>query len=520
MREHRAADHDLVVVEDPAVERHRDVLRQPPAGERRDLGGGDHADVREHRGVVPLVVVDARRAGAPRDHRPPDEPRERRVVHRLVGAQRDEEVERRDPAAEQLLEQPEQHRHRHRARAVGDDEQHALAVDRERGERVADDRPRLVVGEEAVGATRIRSWRIAYTRCPGAVSPRRDRRAAKAAPPPPGPADSACPVPTRRAGRGRLLRGARRRQDPTGVGPAAHRRRRPETAMSELPAGSTVDILYGRTGLRVPLPAGARATVIGKPALPKLPDPRAAVRDALARPVGAPPFADAGAGAPERLHPDLRHHATRAQPPVPAAADRRHARRRHPARVASPCWSRRDCTGRTRAPSSTTLVGDPWVLADRARREPLRARRRRARRPRRDAGPAHAGQARPPLRRGGPADRDRARRAALHGRLLRRAQGDRARRRARGHDPHVPQRALHGGPGGDPVQPRRQSAARGAARDRADAGRGLRGQHGDRRGARPRPRQLRRSHRKPPRRGGVRGREHAACPWAGALRRC
>jgi len=66
--------------------------------------------------------------------------------------------------------------------------------------------------------------------------------------------------------------------------------------MSELPAGSTVDVLYGRTGLRVPLPAGARATVIGKPALPKLADPRAAVADALARPVAAPPFATLAQG--------------------------------------------------------------------------------------------------------------------------------------------------------------------------------------------------------------------------------
>ena len=66
--------------------------------------------------------------------------------------------------------------------------------------------------------------------------------------------------------------------------------------MSELPAGSTVEILYGRTGLRVALPAAARATVIGKPPLPKLPDPRAAVLDALARPVGAPPFATLAQG--------------------------------------------------------------------------------------------------------------------------------------------------------------------------------------------------------------------------------
>jgi nickel-dependent lactate racemase len=51
-----------------------------------------------------------------------------------------------------------------------------------------------------------------------------------------------------------------------------------------------VEILYGRSGLRVALPTGARATVIGKRPLPKLPDAAAAVRDALARPIAAPPF--------------------------------------------------------------------------------------------------------------------------------------------------------------------------------------------------------------------------------------
>ena len=155
------------------------------------------------------------------------------------------------------------------------------------------------------------------------------------------------------------------------------------------------------------------------------------------------------------------------------------------------------------------VVGDPWVL-DTVRVENHFARDDAAHvdlgvTPRR----AHAGEARPPLRRGGPAHRHRAGRAAFHGRLLGRPEGHRAGRRARGHDPHVPQRALHGGPGGDPVQPRRQPAARGAARDRADAGRGLRAQHGDRRGPRSRPRQLRRGHREPPRGGRVRRREHA-----------
>ena len=54
--------------------------------------------------------------------------------------------------------------------------------------------------------------------------------------------------------------------------------------------GEAVDILYGKTGMQIRLPQGARATVIGKRPLAKLSDPKAAVRDALAHPVGAPAY--------------------------------------------------------------------------------------------------------------------------------------------------------------------------------------------------------------------------------------
>ncbi len=61
--------------------------------------------------------------------------------------------------------------------------------------------------------------------------------------------------------------------------------------MDEAVAGDTVHILYGKSGLPVRLPRGARATVIGKRPMAKLADPAASVRDALARPVGAPAYA-------------------------------------------------------------------------------------------------------------------------------------------------------------------------------------------------------------------------------------
>lgn len=57
-----------------------------------------------------------------------------------------------------------------------------------------------------------------------------------------------------------------------------------------------VHLRYGQSGLEVRLPAGAQPTLIGKRPLPKVADARAAVRDALARPVSAPPYAELARG--------------------------------------------------------------------------------------------------------------------------------------------------------------------------------------------------------------------------------
>jgi nickel-dependent lactate racemase len=62
--------------------------------------------------------------------------------------------------------------------------------------------------------------------------------------------------------------------------------------MSAPGQGSAVEILYGKTGLAVSLPARAQPTLIGKRPLCKTPDPHAAVREALARPVDARPYAE------------------------------------------------------------------------------------------------------------------------------------------------------------------------------------------------------------------------------------
>jgi nickel-dependent lactate racemase len=60
--------------------------------------------------------------------------------------------------------------------------------------------------------------------------------------------------------------------------------------MNTTATGETVHLRYGQAGMQVRMPRHARTTVIGKRPMRKLPDARAAVRDALARPIGAPSF--------------------------------------------------------------------------------------------------------------------------------------------------------------------------------------------------------------------------------------
>ena len=57
-----------------------------------------------------------------------------------------------------------------------------------------------------------------------------------------------------------------------------------------------VDLPFGKSTLKLDLPEGVNATVIRKPPLPALPDPAAAVREALDRPIGAPPLGELARG--------------------------------------------------------------------------------------------------------------------------------------------------------------------------------------------------------------------------------
>ena len=57
-----------------------------------------------------------------------------------------------------------------------------------------------------------------------------------------------------------------------------------------------IELSYGRTGLQVELPDGLDVRVIRKPAMPLIADAGAAIREALGRPVGAPPIRELARG--------------------------------------------------------------------------------------------------------------------------------------------------------------------------------------------------------------------------------
>ena len=126
----RAADDELVIVQHQLVERHRHVLAHQPAGQLRDLGGGDGADGGEGAGQVPVVVEDVHAGIAAGALLGGDahQPVQRLLAHGLVRAQGHQIVQRGGRAAQLLVKQAEEERDGRRARAVGDDHQHPLAL--------------------------------------------------------------------------------------------------------------------------------------------------------------------------------------------------------------------------------------------------------------------------------------------------------------------------------------------------------------------------------------------------------
>ena len=129
VREHRADDDDLVVVEKLGVDLDRHVHLEQPSAQVTDLLRGKGADIAERAGVVPGMIEKLNRgvrAGAfvVGDLQPL---LDRLLAHRLVRAQRDHHVERGSRPADLVVDGLEHRADRRGARAVGDDQQH-LAI--------------------------------------------------------------------------------------------------------------------------------------------------------------------------------------------------------------------------------------------------------------------------------------------------------------------------------------------------------------------------------------------------------
>jgi hypothetical protein len=151
VREDRPANHDVVVVEDQPVQRHRHVRAQQPPGELFDLRGGNRAEGGERAVEIPSVIEDVAAAGPPLDDRAADEAAQVIVGHRLVRAEGDEEIERRGPRSQRRRQRVEHERHRHGPGRIRDEHEEALAVDRRGGESVGHDPADVGLREMAAG---------------------------------------------------------------------------------------------------------------------------------------------------------------------------------------------------------------------------------------------------------------------------------------------------------------------------------------------------------------------------------
>ena len=205
-----------------------------------------------------------------------------------------------------------------------------------------------------------------------------------------------------------------------------------------------IRLAYGRTGLPIELPDSARVRVVEPRFTPGLPDPRGALRRALAEPIGSPPcrsgcapatrWGSSSATSPAPppyplMLPALREElAALPDEPHRALQRHRHPPAQHPRGAARPCWA-------PRRPAATASC----------RTTPRRRRARRA-----SAAPRGAGEIR--LHREF-MDCDlqhahRLHRAALLRRLLRRGQGGDAGPGWARHGHGQPRRASHRPPAG------------------------------------------------------------------------
>ena len=130
MREHGTDDDDLIIIKEHPVHVHWHVHREQPARKPADLTGRDHADGLQRRGIVPSVIE---KTNPPirvpsfrfRDLQPPANGR---LAHRLVGAERDEDVEGLGRLTNLPVKRLKEEPHRRGPGPVRDDEQNLFVA--------------------------------------------------------------------------------------------------------------------------------------------------------------------------------------------------------------------------------------------------------------------------------------------------------------------------------------------------------------------------------------------------------
>ena len=164
VRKDGADDDELVVVEDGAVDRNGHVHLEQAAGELADLACRDRAEGGKGGGVVPGVVEDADPAvlAGPLLGGDFQAAVDRLVAHRRMGAQGDHHVEGFGFAPDEIVNDAEEQADGGGARGVGDDQQHLLAGEAERGEGLGGDIAHLRFGEAAVGQAGVDRLRLRF----------------------------------------------------------------------------------------------------------------------------------------------------------------------------------------------------------------------------------------------------------------------------------------------------------------------------------------------------------------------
>jgi len=123
MGKHRTNDDDLIVFEHQFIDLHRHIHREQTVGQFRNLLRGNNADFGKCRGIIPGVVKKPNLAvgGAALGFRNLQALTNGGFTHRLVRAQRDQDIERLGDGTNLPVQGLEQQSDRRRARAIRDD---------------------------------------------------------------------------------------------------------------------------------------------------------------------------------------------------------------------------------------------------------------------------------------------------------------------------------------------------------------------------------------------------------------